>query len=330
MSITAKPDPLTEAQYADRVHYATGAMLDAADFTDEQTYHRARLARVLTYLHGSGTAAGLEVKIHQIEEDEGPHVKVEPGMAIDRLGRIIEVPRPACMRLQPWLEDQFHDGRLTENAFFEGARAPTIDGVRVPGIVGDLFIRFVACERGKTPAFASGPFDALDAVTASRLRDGYELRLFLRTDSLPIPEQTSPSDANELPEMIFNAWRQITDETDENGLGPLAEHLPDQDRTFVFLARLVLPVKRQGDGLSPRTGQTIHVLNHIRPFVVSTRLLASVAGVVPSEGTSSHPTRPTISGFGKIRPGLIRPKTKQPSKPESPDKKGSRKKPPKS
>ncbi len=54
-------DPLVSSAQADRLHYATGELLGADDFRDEQTYHRRQLARALLYLYGSGTIAGLRV-----------------------------------------------------------------------------------------------------------------------------------------------------------------------------------------------------------------------------------------------------------------------------
>ena len=94
-----KPTAPDRAKLLDRVFYATGAMLDATDFTDEQAYHRGRLARALAYLHGAGTVAGLRVDIEPAPEEM---VVVQPGMALNRLGRIIEVPRRACIRVDEW------------------------------------------------------------------------------------------------------------------------------------------------------------------------------------------------------------------------------------
>ena len=51
----------------------------------------------------------------------------------------------------------------------------------------DIFLAFHPCERGYTPAFASGPFDALDASQPSRVRDAYELTL------VPRPKPESPA-----------------------------------------------------------------------------------------------------------------------------------------
>ena len=59
---TAKDQLQKQGAPADRVYYATGTLLDARDFLDEQTYHRGRLARAMQYLHGSGTVSGLRVE----------------------------------------------------------------------------------------------------------------------------------------------------------------------------------------------------------------------------------------------------------------------------
>ena len=48
-------DPLTRQPLGERPVYATGMLLDAQDFLDEQTYHRSQLARALGAVAGSGT-----------------------------------------------------------------------------------------------------------------------------------------------------------------------------------------------------------------------------------------------------------------------------------
>ena len=61
LSRAPEADPLYARPAAERPSYATGILLDAQDFTDEQTYHRGRLARALASLTGGGTLAGLRV-----------------------------------------------------------------------------------------------------------------------------------------------------------------------------------------------------------------------------------------------------------------------------
>ena len=68
--IAGTPDPVTQAQRPDRAYYETGVLLGPEDFLDEQTYHRARLARALAYLTGAGTLAGLKVDTEH-EDEQG-------------------------------------------------------------------------------------------------------------------------------------------------------------------------------------------------------------------------------------------------------------------
>ena len=92
------PDPLEGSPPPERVNYATGVLLDAQDFRDEQSYHRGRLAQALRHLVGFGTVAGLRVTAPGIGDAER-ELTVAPGLAIDRHGRMIEVGEPQCIRL---------------------------------------------------------------------------------------------------------------------------------------------------------------------------------------------------------------------------------------
>src|SRR4051812_40120577 len=109
-------DPLARGVMPDRVFYATGVLLDAEDFLDEQTYHRGRLARALAYLDGSGTVAGLRVEVRPASEDPDEELVIHPGLAIDRIGRLIEVPSARCLRLRNWFDNQVssHPDDLTQ------------------------------------------------------------------------------------------------------------------------------------------------------------------------------------------------------------------------
>src|SRR6185436_17905374 len=99
-------DPLVSSVNADRLHYSTGELLGADDFRDEQTYHRRQLARALLHLNGSGTIAGLRViHRHRPGQNGAPdevELEVLPGLALDHAGRLVEVPREACLRLRRW------------------------------------------------------------------------------------------------------------------------------------------------------------------------------------------------------------------------------------
>lgn len=275
-------DPLAKAQAQgesqDRLWYATGVLLDAEDFLDEQTYHRGRLARALAYLYGSGTVAGLHVMWEpavasgvdsSMPEGRPERIKVDPGLAIDRMGRLIELPRTVCLRLNRWYEAQSDDDL-----------AQGFHGVPFNGVVVDVFLTFVACERGKTPAFASGPYEALDPVVPSRIRDGYTVTLVIRKEADP------PAPVNQWPDVsgiadpaeradtarqtVFGAWREGTQWQELDGkLAPLVEHATGQDTAALLLARLVVPAAQVSVVARPQRteGAVVLVDNNIRPIV---------------------------------------------------------------
>jgi hypothetical protein len=65
-----------------RVRYFEGQLLDAKDFRDEQQYWRQLHRRHNQLLHGWGIVTGL-----RLQKSAGQAVAVEPGLALDRLGR---------------------------------------------------------------------------------------------------------------------------------------------------------------------------------------------------------------------------------------------------
>jgi hypothetical protein len=263
----------------DRLFYATGVLLDAQDFQTEQLYHRSRLAQMLRYLSGSGTVAGLKVEWKrrvepgQTDPDEQPggvsypegreeEIRVQPGLAIDRLGRLIEVSRPHCIRLERW----FQQNQASLTVYAEPPYS---------GIVADVFLRFVVRERGLTPAVAAGPFDALDAVTPLRLRDGYELHLVPRSEpaaDLPtkLPQNSWSGFATLSPdqrqELIFKAWQGTASRT-LDGPNPMTEHIPNQNPTDLFLARVILPATLTDNAPKRTAGSTVIVENQHRHFI---------------------------------------------------------------
>jgi hypothetical protein len=292
-------DPLYARPQPQRPAYFTGMLLDAQDFRDEQTYHRGRLAQAIAFLSGGGTVAGLRVT-HRAEDaatGTPEEIRVEPGLAVDRLGRLVEVPRPACLRLQRWFEasmaadggDTLRRAAYADLARFVSLRLRTESGsgdipaLPARAIVADVFLRFVACEQGLTPSFATGPFDALDAVATSRLRDAYELLLVARDaldddyDGLPAPGPVLTLIPNVverravLQDLVLNAWSASGRSGQEGELAPLPEHPRDIDPTAVFLARVLIPATP--DEPPQRDGTGVLVDNWARRFVPSIGLL---------------------------------------------------------
>src|SRR5438128_4112862 len=145
-----------------RVFYATGVLLNAQHRDADQLDTHRGLARALAYLHGSGTLAGLEVTWERETSGRGERVVVKPGIALDRLGRIIEVPRAAPLPLDRWFDEQ-------SDAHLIGGFKPPVQGG-----VADVFVRLVPVEPGPTPGSA------------------YEVKLYLRQEPDPPPLPPPP------------------------------------------------------------------------------------------------------------------------------------------
>jgi hypothetical protein len=275
-------------------------LLDAQDFTEEQTYHRGRLARALAFLSGGGTLAGLQVRHLPATTTREEEIQVEPGLAVDRLGRLVEVPRPACLRLARWFTALQSDPDALGLASHDSlsrfvSQRLSDDGTPLPAraLVADVFIRFAACEVGLTPSFAQGPFDALNAVFTSRLRDAYELRLVPRPgldddySGLPLPpgdpvigdpgagaaqRRNAVQDA-----VVVNGYGGVGHAGGSGDLGAMPD-LPALfgDRSAVFLARVFIPVN--GDTPPLRGGDPPLVDNWARRLLPPVALLGQWAG----------------------------------------------------
>lgn len=292
--MSTRDDPLAGPVTPDRVFYATGAMLGAEDFTAEQVYHRFQLSRALAYLHGHGTVAGLRVTHEPATATRPERINVLPGLAVDRLGRLVEVPRRWCIRLDDWFDAQTADG--LEAGFKQGVTVAVPDDSADPpadapltldGVVADVFLRFTTCPRGLTPAFPTGPFDALDAVAPSRIRDGFAVDLVLRDDPNPQVPAPPPTDVAALGEFTprlraarktqLDGWREATDRRPGGLLAPEREHQARQDPAALFLARVIIP-SDPGPPVT-RLGAPVVVDNYSRRFVSGAPVLARFIGI---------------------------------------------------
>jgi hypothetical protein len=278
----ATADPLPGALRPDRPYYDTGVLLDADDFADEQTYHRARLARALGYLGGDGTLVGLKTRITRT--GGVLEWQVGGGLALDRFGRLIEVPRAWCVRLERWVAAQSDDA-------LRAANGPA-------GVVADVFLRFAAQGRGRTPAFAQGAFDATDALVPSRVRDAFVFEPVLRPDAAADPTALAHlprhrfADLRALPpaarvdgarQALLDAWDTRLARPDGEALQPRSEHPPGLDPASIFLARLTLPVS----GMDATTSRPLidfdavddsRLNNTARTFVMPTDMLGAIFG----------------------------------------------------
>lgn len=257
-------DPIINDSPPQRVAYALGRMLGAEDFQAEQTYHRYRLARVAQLL-GTGTVYGLNVTIKTDKDPGKIEVRVEPGMAIDRAGRVIDVTGAVCVRVKNFMDTQ-PDSDLSLS-FKDKSK----------GVVADVFLRFAQCARGKTPAFADNNYDATDAFASNRTMDGFRMDLVLRKDDAKLPADpwekvtakgtSSSATVDALKTLLLTAKGPV--------IAPPQEYPAGYDDTAVFLARLTVAATSAGPGKKPAFDySTINVDNMSRLFVYPVALLA--------------------------------------------------------
>jgi hypothetical protein len=265
LSDPAQDDPLDGAPLPERLYYQTGVLLDREDFRAEQTYHRGRLARLARWLHGYGTVAGLEAVFEPalaptpLDPGHEARLNLAPGLAIDRLGRLVEVWDHACVRLDPWLA--WYNGEAGRRARLAGATWAAA-GTHPAGVMADLFLSFRPCPHGRTPAFDTGAYDALDATVPSRIRDAWRVELIPRDERdagdpareppLPAPRLPDPAPLGDAAARLLalRTWK-LHDAWDEparlaedgSGMTLEPEHVRGlQSGDELFLARVVIPV----------------------------------------------------------------------------------------
>jgi hypothetical protein len=237
--------------WAERVAYTNGMLLDEADFETEQSYHRGRLSMIARYLHGTGTAAGLNV---EPDPEDPRRIVIMPGLGVDRAGRIIQSPLMLCLNLDNWYADRVADDPdAVKRAFNTGT------GGAPDHVLCDVFLGFRECETAKRPAFDRGDFDALGSVAPLRLRDAVEASLVLREEADP---QLPRPDVPKITTGGFAARQQALDEYKrtegwlediwwddfDSEIRPDREHPNTALAADIFLARIQLPAT---DGTPP-------------------------------------------------------------------------------
>jgi hypothetical protein len=236
---------------------------------------------------GSTTADGANAAAWTCVGPAQLEIAVTPGLAIDRVGRMIEVPRTVCIRVQPWLTNQ--SASDLNSALHSG------------NILVDVFATFIPCTRGVTPCFATqDDYDATDAFSPNRLLDSFAMQLVLRTDAAPqLPKDpwhsigavpTTAIDAaltQSLKQSILYAssGAAATAPFSINGATP-AEYPPGFDPSAVFLARISIPATVGGSGQPPNyTLTNISIDNLSRLFLYPASLVARSVGL--SSGAES-------------------------------------------
>ena len=245
-------DGLQTRPAPERLYLFDGALLTQEHFRAEQLYFRGQLARLALHLHGAGTIAGLDVR-YEPASGAGAEVRVAPGIALDRLGRLIELRQESCLTLATWLRQQ-NDDSATAAEVQAGLRDPA--GPLPQHLVADVYLGFHACARTPEPAFATGNADTIDGVQASRILDGGHLELVIRPQgddrepaSLAASQLAAPVTAETLRAYKrTGAWALTQPEDTPFRMpagGTISEHIiagDRQDGSEILLARLILPV----------------------------------------------------------------------------------------
>ena len=210
------------------------------------------------------------------------------------------MPRAWCVRLEPWFTSRTADALRAAH----GAE----------GVIADLFVRFVAEARGRTPSFAQGAFDATDALVPNRVRDGFRFELVLRPDARTAPATdflprsrfdalrglAPGAQADALRDALLDGWSDSNPHArdlarpDGQALQPLAEHGVAADGTSsladpsaLFLARLRIPTVQAPEAVAPgaRPDAVFAALdasridNRSRRFAVPGDALAALLGL---------------------------------------------------
>jgi len=223
---------------------------------------------------------------------------VTPGIAIDRVGRLIEVPRTVCIVLNDWLTQLMNtwQGQLTNPQPGQAAVPDPNLAIRDgKNLMCDVFATFIPCTRGLTPCFAADDdYDATDAFAANRWLDSFAMQLVLRTDVTPPLTPADPwKAAGPIP--TPGAGLSAANETDLQNLllsgtagptAPTVEYPPGFDASSVFLARVLIAATKGASGQPPKLDlSNISIDNNSRLFVYPAALLARLAGL--GSGTES-------------------------------------------
>ncbi len=410
--MAAPTDNLNPPPAPQRVYYSTGRMLGVSDFQADQDYHRARLARALLQLFGTGTITGLNVVIEPpvwqantayaqyaffydsannlqvntgaagtsgltapalspapggmandangiVWTNEGPIIpagwqqnttfrfpsaivdpnqniqilNVQPslatgadpppawnqsiggptaegtnaaawtclgsmqiemavtaGLALDRVGRFIDVPRTVCILLNNWLAQQIASWQqqLANPQPGQPAIPDPNTAVHNGYLVCDIFATFVPCTQGLTPCFASeDDYDATDAFSPNQWLDSFAMQLVLRTDATPLTPVDPWKASGALP-ATGSGLTAANETTLQNLLlgataGPAAaaiEYPPSLDSSSVFLARIRIAATAGASGQPPAYNLAqVSIDNNSRLFVYPAGLLARLIGL---------------------------------------------------
>lgn len=198
------------------VNYTAGMILGVDDFTQEFAYLSGRDRWLAREAIGYGTISGLGV-ITETDEDKGPRVKVEPGVAISPRGQLICVPAAQCAYLNQWLAAAKPD-ELDEHL-------PDTSPPTSPPTDSTLTLYVVLCYRDcpvdNVPIPGEPCRNEKDLTEASRIKDDFSLEL--RYEAPKQPEEDAVREFSEFLRSI-----QISDDEPSTPIEYFLEAIRDR------------------------------------------------------------------------------------------------------
>lgn len=278
-------DPPSPVNPFVRLRYHYGMLLDAQDFRVEQNANvfRARLHQAA--LHGWGTVFGLKVEQGGLEgEGATERIVVEPGLAIDALGRDVFVCESLCLDIAGLHRDRELWSSLSrptppeasEYVSERGERRVDVEDVRwtreLPAEddwdrdslrVAYVVLRHVRCVSEPVPAVSGPCTTAEDSLVYSRLLDSY------RVDLEAVPPQ--------IPREIFGELDVAGHPTGRDALLEAALNADVEAAIDVWTSRERPPILLAAVLLSGGPADTVAVVdvdNSVRRLVAPGHLIA--------------------------------------------------------
>jgi hypothetical protein len=167
---------LCQYETATRPRFYNGMLLTDQHLREEQLYHREALKRNNRLLFGSGIVCGLKVTAKQ----QGLCLKVDPGVALDCCGNLIEVCKCITLDLTKVCKEKYGSGCVSPDT-----KNP--DAFKTPKY---LVLRYAEYEADPepvlTPANECKSAGDKPNCEASKVREGFCIELW---DRCPCPEE---------------------------------------------------------------------------------------------------------------------------------------------
>ena len=202
---------------ATRTRFYNGMLLTEEHLRTEQEYHREALKRVNRHLFGSGIVCGLEVQ----RQERGLCIKVQPGVALDCCGNMIEVCNCITIDLSKECKDKYGADCIT----------PSTENPEQFVITKYLVLQYKETFSDPEPVLTT-PDDCKPAgekpnCEASKIREGFCIELW---DECPCPEK------HEEPEQSLLATLQAIRDRNRPQAKP-KEALPREDQVAANRSR---------------------------------------------------------------------------------------------